>query len=68
MIHIPNKVRGKALQIMPQGSKFFDTIRHNFLIKQASENEKIPNMTELKIQMLDERIIQVEEFTKMTNL
>ena len=43
MIEIPNKFRGKALQILPMGSKFLDTIRYNFLLKQASENEKIPN-------------------------
>lgn len=65
LIEIPNKAREKALQILPIGSKYFDYIRHNFLIKQATKNERIPDkLLEVEARMIDERIIQAQEFMK----
>lgn len=49
---------------MPRGSKYFDDIKHNFLIKQSNKNEWNPNKLELKARMLDERIIQAQDIMK----
>ena len=68
LIEIPNKAREKALQILRRGSQCFDNIRHNFLIKQVSQHEQIPNKIELLIRMLDERIVQAQEFINLEEL
>ena len=39
LIEIPTKARKKTLQILPRGTRYFDDIRHNFLIRQVSQNE-----------------------------
>lgn len=64
MIEIRDKAMEKSLQIMPRGTKYFDDIKHDFLIKQASQYERIPNKLELEARMIDERIIQDQEFMK----
>ena len=47
---------------MPRGSQYFDNLKHNFLIRQANENERIPNKIELEAKIIDEKIIQDQEF------
>lgn len=49
---------------MPRWSKYFNDIRHNFLIKQANKNERIPNKLKFEAIMIDYRIIQAQEFMK----
>lgn len=49
---------------MPRGSKYFDDIKHDFLIRYSTQNEQIPNKLELEARILDERIIQAQVLMK----
>lgn len=64
MIEVPKKAREKALQVLPKGTRYFDDAKKKFLIDQATEEERRPNSLELQSMMLDERIIQAQQFMK----
>lgn len=64
LIELLEKAREKALQVLPKGTRYFDDARKKFLIDQATQEERSSNSLELQSMMLDERIIQAQEFIK----
>ena len=52
------------LQVLPKGTRYFDDARKKFLIDQATQEERRPSSLELQSMMLDDKIIQAEEFMK----
>lgn len=64
VMDIPQRAREQALQIVPWGSSYFDATRRNFLLQQATLQEKEPRKIDIEIRMLDDKVIQAKELLK----
>ena len=64
IIEIPQREREGILQIMPRGTNYFDEARRSFLMGQASDEENSLKKIEKEARMLDDRVIQDQDFIK----